>query len=155
MKPVPASTSAHAVGPVDRVARFPQPPTTDAPLILVVDDDQHGREGLVEFLVACGYRVIQAADGPEALAKVKQRQPAVVLLDLALPRIDGWHVAQTIRRELAMPGTRLVALSGIDYPNELARAVECGCDLVLPKPCDPARLLGTIKAITATLPQSM
>ena len=134
---------------MERAGRFPQPQSTDAPLILVVDDDQHGREGVAEFLVACGYRVIQAADGPEALAKVKQRQPSVVLLDLALPRIDGWHVAQTIRRELALPGTRLVALSGLDYPNELARAVECGCDLVLPKPCNPARLLETIKAITA------
>jgi CheY-like chemotaxis protein len=148
MRSAPALSPTTTVGPTERGVLFPQPPTSDAPLILVVDDDQHGREGLAEFLVACGYRVIQAADGPEALAKVKLRQPAVVLLDLALPRIDGWHVAATIRRELALPGTRLVALSGLDYPNELARAVECGCDFCLPKPCDPLRLLETIRAIT-------
>jgi len=147
MKPATARVQAAPANSMERAGRFPQPQSTDAPLILVVDDDQHGREGVAEFLVACGYRVIQAADGPEALAKVKLRQPRVVLLDLALPRIDGWHVAQTIRRELSMPGTRLVALSGLDYPNELARAVESGCDLVLPKPCDPARLLETIRAL--------
>ncbi len=153
MKPAPAQSPTPLVGATERVVRFPQPPTSEAPLILVVDDDQHGREGLAEFLVACGYRVIQASDGAEALAKVQQRHPSIVLLDLALPRIDGWRVAHTIRREPALAGTRLVALSGLDYPSELARAIECGCDIVLPKPCDPVRLLETLRTALAESPQ--
>lgn len=152
MKPVVAQSPSPLARATERVVGSPQPPMTDAPLILVVDDDQHGREGLVEFLVVCGYRVIQAADGAEALAKVELRHPAVVLLDLALPRIDGWQVAQTIRRERALSATRLVALSGLDYPNELARALECGCDIVLPKPCDPARLLHTLRTVISPRP---
>ena len=73
--------------------------TSPAPLILVVDDNQHSREGLMEFLVESGYRVTAAADGLEALQKAERRRPNLVLLDLAIPLLDGWTVAKRLSSE--------------------------------------------------------
>jgi CheY-like chemotaxis protein len=117
--------------------------------VLVVDDDQHAREGLAEFLVGCGYRVSEASDGPEALRKAIRRRPDVVLLDLAIPRLDGWTVARTLRADPVFACVPVVALSGLDYPDERLRAAESGCDAFIAKPCDPPRLLETIRTLLA------
>ena len=130
-------------------ARPPELPVHTPPLVLVVDDDQNAREGLAEFLVGCGYRVSEASDGPEALRKAIRRRPDLVLLDLAIPRLDGWTVARTLRADPVFACVPVVALSGLDYPDERLRAAESGCDAFVSKPCDPRRLLETIRTLLA------
>ena len=124
-------------------------PVPVPPLVLVVDDDQHGREGLTEFLVGCGFRVSEASDGPEALRKAMRRRPDVVVLDLAIPRLDGWTVARTLKADPVFASVPVVAVSGLDYPQEKTRAAESGCDAFLAKPCDPVRLVETIRQLLA------
>jgi CheY-like chemotaxis protein len=118
-----------------------------APLILVVDDDQNAREGLTEFLVGVGFRVTEAADGPEALRKAIRRRPDVILLDLAIPRLDGWTVARTLKADPVLAAVPVIAFSGLDYPEQKLRAVESGCDAFLAKPCDPVKVVETVKML--------
>lgn len=132
-----------AVGSLSDVVR------PGSPLVLVVDDDQHAREGLTEFLVGCGFRVAGASDGPEALRKAIRRRPDIVLLDLAIPRLDGWTVARTLKADPVFANVPVVALSGLDYPDERLRAVESGCDAFISKPCDLPRLVETLRLLLA------
>jgi CheY-like chemotaxis protein len=124
-----------------------EPTIPRSPLVLIVDDDQHGREGLAEFLSGSGFRISEASDGPEALRKAIRRRPDIVLLDLAIPRLDGWTVARTLKADPVYAGVPVIALSGLDYPAERNRAVESGCDAFVAKPFDLTRLLDLIRAL--------
>lgn len=117
------------------------------PLVLVVDDDQNSREGIAEFLVGAGYRVSEASDGPEALGKALRRRPDIVLLDLAIPKVDGWTVARTLKSDPGLANVPVVAFSGFDYPTERSRAQAAGCDAFLAKPCALPQLLEIIKRL--------
>ena len=118
-----------------------------APLLLVVDDDQHAKEGLAEFLLAHGYRVSEAKDGAEALSKVEAYRPSVVLLDLALPGMDGWSVTRRLRSDDRFTRLPVIAMSWLDYPDEVGRAFEAGCNAFLPKPVDLGRLVSLIEHV--------
>lgn len=120
---------------------------TDVPLLLVVDDDQHAKEGLAEFLLAQGYRVSDAKDGAEALSKVETYRPSVVLLDLALPGMDGWSVTRRLRSDHRFTTLPVIAMSWLDYPDEVGRAFEAGCNAFLPKPVDLRRLVSLIEEV--------
>jgi len=119
----------------------------NAPLLLVVDDDQHAKEGLAEFLLAQGYRVSEAKDGAEALSKVEAYRPSVVLLDLALPGMDGWSVTRRLRSDDRFTRLPVIAMSWLDYPDEVGRAFEAGCNAFLPKPVDLGRLVSLIEHV--------
>jgi two-component system, cell cycle response regulator DivK len=142
----PAS-SPHDVPVGRRIAAAPEAPTQLPPLILLVDDDQASREGMTEFLVEHGFRVVGAADGLEALDKAEHRRPDIVLLDLAIPRLDGWAVARRLRTEARFRNVPVVAVSAMDYPDEVARAMEAGCCAFVTKPCDLGVLIDTIDRV--------
>lgn len=120
-----------------------------APLVLLVDDDQHTREGWAEFLLGSGYRVSEASDGPEALAKIASRKPDIVLVDLGIPRLDGWELTRRIKSTPAWQHIAVVAVSGLDYPETLERITAAGCDAFLGKPCEPTALLAVIRGLLA------
>lgn len=119
--------------------------TASAPLVLLVDDYQDAREMYAEFLEISGYRVIQAADGEEALAKVAESSPDVVLMDLSLPGVDGREATRRIKASPATSSIPVVILSGM--PQEYARAT--GADAVLTKPCAPDALVAAIARLVA------
>lgn len=119
------------------------------PLVLVVDDDQNSREGIAEYLLGAGYRVSEAADGSEALGKALRRRPDIVLLDLAIPKLDGWTVARALKADPGLANVPVVAFSAFDYPNERSRAQAAGCDAFLAKPCALDQLLEIIKRLLA------
>jgi DNA-binding response OmpR family regulator len=93
-------------------------------VILVVDDDATIRDVVAETLTQEGYATTTAADGEEALALLTRDEPGLVLLDLRLPRVDGWEVARQMRaRGLSTPVVVMTAeLSVADYVGELGAA---------------------------------
>jgi len=117
------------------------------PLLLVVEDDQQAREGLAEFLLTQGYRVSDADDGAEALAKVEAFRPDVVLLDLALPKMDGWSVTRRLKSDRRFKQVAVIAMSWLDYPAEIGRVFEAGCDAFLSKPLNLSRLVPVIERV--------
>lgn len=105
----------------------------DAP-ILAVDDDPDALEIVRTYLESKGYRVITAADGREALAKVEEARPALVLLDVMMPEIDGWEVARTIKNSREFAGTRVVMLTARSDFTDKQEGLRAGADDYIVKP---------------------
>lgn len=116
-----------------------------APLVLVVDDYTDGRELLVEYLSFSGFRVEQAADGPEALDKARALLPDVILMDLSLPTLDGWEVTRRLRADAATRATRIIAVTAHALESHAESSRAAGCDAVVTKPCLPADLLVEVR----------
>jgi len=106
--------------------------------ILVVDDDATTRKGLQELLTAWGYQVSVAADGEEALERVAEQPPAVVISDLVMPKVDGLGLLTALRRD--HPATELILLTGQGTIESAVQAMKDGAYDYLTKPVDPARL---------------
>lgn len=117
----------------------------EQPLILIAEDDADNREGYAEFLTYLGYAVAQAANGLDAIESARQLRPDVLLLDLALPGVDGWEVARVVKGDRQLRRTVIIALSACVFPGDVSRATEAGCDLFLDKPCYPQRVADEIQ----------
>lgn len=120
--------------------------SADVPLVLVVDDYDDNREMISELLALVGLRVAEARDGVEALERAAVLRPALVLLDLALPRVDGWEVARRLRADPLQGAVRILAVTGSTKVDVLACARAAGCDGVVTKPFAPEALLATVNA---------
>jgi len=112
--------------------------------ILVVDDERNIVELARMYLEAEGYRVVTAADGREALAQVRAARPALVVLDLMLPELDGWEVCRRLRAESDLPIIMLTARS--DDVDKIV-GLELGADDYLTKPFNPRELVARVRAV--------
>jgi two-component system, cell cycle response regulator DivK len=111
-----------------------------APLVLVVDDVDHGREIFAEYLEFRGFRVATAADGLEALEKAFELRPDVILMDLSLPGIDGWEATRRLKQDERTRHIPVIALTAHALASAHDRAREVGCNSVVTKPCLPREL---------------
>ena len=102
--------------------------------ILVVDDNLDAAEGLAMLLSLRGHEVATAYDGQSAIDQARELQPDVVLLDIGLPRLDGFEVARRLREEHTSRPMLLVALTGYGQERDRVRAREAGFDHHLLKP---------------------
>jgi two-component system OmpR family response regulator len=109
--------------------------------VLVVDDNKDAAESLAVVLRHEGHDVRVALDGAAALAAATAAVPEVVLLDLAMPGMDGYEVARRLRQRPDLAATRLVALTGFGSAEDHRKSGEAGFDQHLTKPVDPEALL--------------
>jgi two-component system cell cycle response regulator DivK len=129
-----------------RLVRMPEmAPTQAAPLVLVIDDVEDNRDLYEQFLRHEGWRVAAAADGLEGLTMAAALKPDVIVLDLGLPRMDGWEVAQRLKSEPVTTGTPVLALSGHVTTEARQRALVAGVNEFIAKPCLPAELVAAIR----------
>jgi len=119
------------------------------PVCLIVDDHDDTREGFAEYLHVSGFDVLPAASAEEFEAMIAQRRPDAIVLDLQLPRVDGWELARRIRRMPELKDVPLVAFSACVMPDERALAEEVGFDLFLAKPCDPDLVVRELRRLLA------
>jgi len=112
--------------------------------ILVVDDERNILELARMYLEAEGYNVIVARDGKEALAQWRAAKPALMVLDLMLPQVDGWEVCRRVRAESDLPIIMLTARS--DDVDKIV-GLELGADDYLTKPFNPRELVARVKAV--------
>jgi DNA-binding response OmpR family regulator len=116
-----------------------------APRVLIVEDFEDSREMYVEFLSGNGFDVSQAADGVAALQSIEGSTPDVVVLDIALPKLDGLSVLRQLRadqRYVSLPVLTLSASLGADYQRV---AMDAGATKALEKPCLPEELLAAVQ----------
>ena len=118
-----------------------------APLILVVDDVEDARTMYTLYLATHGYRVSEAADGARALEVTFEQRPALVVMDLGLPKVDGWEATRRIKADPRTRHIRVLALSGHAVSDSVQRAHEAGVDAFLRKPCLPATVLAKIREL--------
>lgn len=125
--------------------RGPTPPVTGRPrLVLVVDDQPAERDIQRTMLAHLGYPVHEAGDGESALEAARAHVPALVLLDVAMPRMDGFEVCRALRADPATAGTRVVLLTASLLSELAEKAAEAGADAVLSKPVDPRDVADTV-----------
>jgi DNA-binding response OmpR family regulator len=127
------------------------PTDADQPLparpILVVDDDAKIVRLVRTYLEREGFSVVTAADGPAALEAVETHRPALVVLDLMLPQLDGRAVARAVRRDDEAAATPILMLSARGSTLDRIAGFEDGVDDYLPKPFSPAELVLRVKSI--------
>jgi two-component system, cell cycle response regulator DivK len=110
------------------------------PLVLVVDDVAHGREIFAEYLEFRGFRVATAADGQEAIDQAFELHPDVILMDLSLPKVDGWEATRRLKADDRTRNIPIIALTAHALAAAHDKAMEVGCDAVVTKPCLPKDL---------------
>lgn len=138
--------AAHAVPAAEPPAESPAIPTLDACRILIADDHQDAAEVMAMLLGLRGHEVRIAHDGVEALAIAKTFNPQVVLLDLGMPKMDGYETARQMRRRPGGEHVKLVALSGWGRQQDRQRTTEAGFDHHLVKPVTEVDLFHALVA---------
>lgn len=129
-----------------------RPPEQPLLRVLVVDDNVDGAKALAMLLGYFDCDVEVAFDGESALAAAEHMEPHVGILDLGLPRIDGFELARRIRRLPWGKRTMLIALSGWGQVEDRIRSREAGFDLHLVKPVDSQALLRILDTVRTELP---
>ena len=118
---------------------------TSQPLVLVVEDYQDAREMYAAYLSFSGYRVAEATNGIEAIEKTVELMPDIILMDLALPRMDGWEATRRLKENERTRHIPIVALTGHALAGHAEGARQAGCDSFVTKPCLPDALLAEIQ----------
>lgn len=118
---------AYTKAPASQVAK---------PAILVVEDDFGSLTALKSILSTKGYRVLEASDGEEALAVVETTKLDLILLDLQLPKLDGFGVVQRLRENGNFENLPIVMMTAYESQKSRGTAIAAGCYDFLPKPID-------------------
>jgi adenylate cyclase len=116
------------------------------PLILIADDNEANREILGRLLEARGYHLVMAADGEAALASARSELPDLVLLDVMMPKLDGFEVCQRLKADKALPFMPIILVTARADSKDIVRGLEAGGDEYVTKPIDQAALVARVRS---------
>ena len=116
----------------------------ETPLILAVDDTPENLEILSVRLEANGYEVQTAADGEEGLARARELEPDLILMDIQLPVLDGYETTRRIKADPALRHIPVIAVTSYALSGDEAKTKAAGCDGYVAKPFSPRQLLAKI-----------
>jgi two-component system, cell cycle response regulator len=125
----------------------PDRPQATGGRILIVDDYPANVKLLERNLAAAGYETASAADGEEALSKVAAEQPDLILLDIMLPKIDGFEVCRRLRADEATAVVPIIMITALTETEDRIRGLEAGADDFISKPIDRGELLARVKSL--------
>ncbi|MCZ6660558.1 MAG: response regulator [bacterium] len=114
--------------------------------ILLIEDVEDNRDLVVQILES-EYTVVEARDGQEGLEKARATQPHLILLDLALPKMDGWEAARRLKADPALKAIPIIALTAFAMEGDEARALEAGCNAYVAKPILPKDLRAHVRRV--------
>jgi DNA-binding response OmpR family regulator len=117
------------------------------PTILIADDNEDLRGMLRQFLESHGYTVLEAADGGEAAEAAIRERPALVVMDLGMPGMDGLSAVAEIRSQVSAAETEILIVSAYDRLEYRTEAVAAGCGGFMTKPVNPAELLKAVRLL--------
>ena len=115
--------------------------------ILYVEDNDDNVFMLTHRLSRKGYEVVVAGDGEQGVARANEEKPALILMDLSLPVLDGWEATRRLKSDPATQNIPVIALSAHAMPGDAEKALAAGCDDYDTKPVDIKRLLAKISAL--------
>lgn len=116
-------------------------------VLLLVEDNDLNRDMLSRRLKRRGFEVLLAMDGLQGLEMTREHRPDLVLMDMSLPRLDGWEATRMIRQDAETAHIPVLALTAHAMSGDRERALAAGCDDYDTKPVDMARLLFKIKTL--------
>jgi adenylate cyclase len=117
------------------------------PRILIVDDNETNRDILETRLKTQGYELLQAADGEEALAAARKHLPDLVLLDVAMPKLDGFEVCRRLKGDSSLPFMPIILVTAKADTKDVVVGLDAGADEYLTKPVDQAALLARVRSV--------
>src|SRR5476649_1903407 len=121
------------------------------PSVLIIEDDEDSRRAIAALFARADWKVLEAADGDTGVELAIRNRPEVILCDLLMPKSNGFQVCRTIRKQLQP--TKIIVVSGRDYPVDRASALEAGADEYLLKPITWELLRETIDRLLPTIPR--
>lgn len=121
--------------------------------ILLIEDNEQNRYLLSFLLQSRGHTVTHAIDGPAGLACARAAAPDVILLDIQLPTMHGYDVAQALRRIDTLHGTPIIAVTSYAMPGDREKALAAGCDGYIEKPIDPDTFAGEVEQLARIPPR--
>jgi DNA-binding response OmpR family regulator len=117
--------------------------------ILVVDDEEHIVMILKDSLEFSGFQVITALDGQEALLAVEKETPDLVVLDIGMPKLDGWEVCRRLKSNEKTKDVPVIILTAYAQTSDQKKGASLGADRFITKPCDLTYLVEEINALLA------
>jgi len=117
--------------------------------ILLIEDNEQNRYLATFLLEKHGFEVFHARDGRTGIEMARERTPAVVLLDIQLPTMDGYAVARALRATPGFGDTPIVAVTSYAMPGDREKALESGCTGYIEKPIDPDAFVGQVSSFLA------
>lgn len=108
--------------------------------ILVVEDNMDNMTLISDVLRSLEYEVIQATDGEKGVALARERKPDLILMDLSLPKMDGWTASQVLKSDVSINTIPIIALTAHAMVGDREKALEAGCDDYITKPINLAEL---------------
>jgi two-component system, cell cycle response regulator DivK len=115
------------------------------PKILLIEDNEQNRYMETFLLEKHGYEVVPAVDGPTGIELAATVQPCLILLDIQLPQMDGYAVARALRRNQALSGIPIVAVTSYAMMGDREKTLEAGCNGYLEKPINPETFVADIE----------
>lgn len=115
--------------------------------LLLVEDNEMNRDMLSRRLERRGYQIIMAVDGAQGVEMARRDGPALILMDMSLPVMDGWEATRTLKADPATRGIPVIALTAHAMASDEQKAREAGCDDFDTKPIELPRLLDKIQRL--------
>ncbi|HYD53722.1 MAG TPA: response regulator [Gemmatimonadaceae bacterium] len=116
-----------------------------SPIVLLVEDNEDNLTIYATILTHAGYRVIEAKDGEAALAAAREHRPEMILMDVSIPKIDGWEATRLLKADPRTSGIPIVALTAHALESDRLMAQQVGCDGYIPKPAEPRLVLEEVR----------
>jgi PAS domain S-box-containing protein len=135
------------------LAPEPETPHTPQPIILLAEDNQATIDLMYDYLHAKGYAVMMARNGGEALLRARETMPALILMDIQMPGMDGLEAIRRMRADAALQGIPIIALTALAMPNDRERCLAAGADDYLAKPVNLRALIAAIQSRLQSSPR--
>jgi len=113
--------------------------------VLLVEDNEDNLVVYRTILEHVGFRVIEARDGEEGVNRAKQFLPNLILMDISIPKIDGWEATQRLKADETTKGIPIIALTAHALEEDRQKALQAGCDGYLAKPVEPRRVVQEVE----------
>ena len=131
--------------PSTRIARAAQTMTDKLKTILLVEDNEDNLVVYRTILEHVGYRVVEARDGEEGVARAREQMPDLILMDISIPKMDGWEATQRLKADDATKAIPIIALTAHALEEDRQKAIQAGCDGYLAKPVEPRRVVQEVE----------
>lgn len=115
--------------------------------VLLIEDDPETSTIYSEYLISHGYDVLVTADAVEGIGLAGREHPALIMMDLSLPGMDGPAAIRRLKADAATAGIPILAMTASSLEMDRRRAYDAGCDAFVAKPCRPPKLLEQVKLL--------
>jgi len=120
--------------------------------VLLVEDNEDNLVVYRTILDHVGYNVLEARDGEEGVSRARQEHPDLILMDISIPKIDGWEATRRLKADQATRDIPIIALTAHALEEDRERALAAGCDGYLAKPVEPRRVVEEVQRFVGPAP---